>query len=282
MNVAFLPGFLWMPGDEEPLVRAGLSLDVVPLPALAAATEERDRLRSGGDRRATTAELLGGSKGASASRARHEHEPADVALAEALGAALAGAEVVVGYSMGARVLLSALAAGLRLRTAVLLSLSATAPEERAARSQLDDKRADELLANPCAFLDAWAALPLFRSAARHDAWQAQQARRRSLTQDDAAAHARSLRRFSSGTLRMGTPGRIHTPLTLVVGSLDAAAVEVAQTTVKQLPNASLTVLAGCGHVLPLEAPAAVASLVMTHLATLRTAVGQAPLFGDDG
>jgi pimeloyl-ACP methyl ester carboxylesterase len=226
MSVAYLPGFLATPGDEAALIDAGLAVDVVPLTRLARAVDDVDR-----------------------------------DLVPALAAHIDDGAVVVGYSMGARVLLAALSRGLRVRAAVLLSLSSTPPAARAARAALDDERARALVSDPASFVDDWATLPLFRDAGAHPAWRAQHARRRTLHADEVTAHARTLQRFSSAVLVNGALDIVDVPVTLVAGARDAAAVDVAKTLATALARARVEVVDDSGHVLPLEAPAAVARIV---------------------
>ena len=226
MSVVFVPGFLWTSGDETSLVQAGLPVDVLPLTSLARQVVDVER------------DLL-----------------------TALAAHIDESDVVVGYSMGARVLLAALSRGLRARAAVLLSLSSTPAGARAARALLDAERAACLVRDRDAFIDAWAMLPLFAEATRHPAWLAQQARRRALGLDEVVAHAESLTRFSPGTLSYAALGAVDVPVTLVVGARDAAAVALAAQTAATLSRARVEVVDGCGHVLPLEAPADVARIV---------------------
>ncbi|MBM4282605.1 MAG: alpha/beta fold hydrolase [Deltaproteobacteria bacterium] len=250
MRVVLLPGFLWTPGDEAALVEAGLPVHVAPLTTLVDAV-------------------------------------ADVAPAERaarLAAALShhGDDVVVGYSMGARVLLAALSAGLPTRAAVLVSLSSTPPADRADRARLDAERARALVASVPDFVDAWGALPLFADAARSPAWQAQQRRRRRLSSSAAAAHAATLTSFSSGTLVPGALDAVAVPVTLLAGGRDASAVRVARATAAALPQARVAVEAGVGHVLPLEAPGAVVAAVMAAVTATSAAAASSSAAAPSG
>jgi pimeloyl-ACP methyl ester carboxylesterase len=226
MTVVFLPGFLWTPGDESALAHAGLPTRVVPLTTLV-----------------------------------NDVDDVDSDLVPALAAYVEDADVVVGYSMGARVLLCALGRGLRVPAAVLLSLSSTPPSQRAARLALDRQRAADLSDDVVSFVDAWGALPLFQDAAGLPAWQEQQARRRRLSREDVLAHAQTLLRFSAGALVPASPSVFDKPVTLVAGARDAVACDVSMTTAQALPRARVEIVAGCGHVLPLQAPDVVAQIV---------------------
>jgi hypothetical protein len=245
MSVAFVPGFLWTMGDERALAQAGLGVDIVPLTALAGDVLDVER-----------------------------------DLVAALAARIDSADVAVGYSMGARVLLAALSRGLRVRAAVLLSLSGTPPAERAARARADAERAAWLVRDRASFVDAWAALPLFVDAADHPQWRAQQARRRALDPADAVAHAATLARFSSGTLTYGPLGDVDVPIVLCAGARDAAAVALARTTAAALPHARVELVAGCGHALPLLAADDVVRIARGVIATTTDVRSPSPRSSD--
>ncbi|HET9622186.1 MAG TPA: alpha/beta fold hydrolase, partial [Kofleriaceae bacterium] len=85
----------------------------------------------------------------------------------AIGARLAGADVVIGYSLGARVALGLVAAGVVPR-AVLISVNpGIADAERPARRASDAAWAARARTGGLAdFLAAWQAQPLFASQAR--------------------------------------------------------------------------------------------------------------------
>jgi pimeloyl-ACP methyl ester carboxylesterase len=251
MKAVFLPGFLWLPGDEAPLqeacARRGVSLTVLPLTTLADVIVD-----------------------------------VDSDLVPCLRARTADAAVVVGYSMGARVCAAALARGFAPRAAVLASLSSTptTAADRADRAALDAGRAAALRADPAAFVASWGRLPIFAAAAQRPAWQQQQQRRRCLSPDDAIAHARTLERFSAATLSMtprswttSSPApavhdapRAPVPTRLLVGSHDDDARRVALAAQPLLPSSSLTVVPDAGHVLPLEAPDALADVIADVIA----------------
>jgi 2-succinyl-6-hydroxy-2,4-cyclohexadiene-1-carboxylate synthase len=55
------------------------------------------------------------------------------------------------------------------------------------------------------------------------------------------------------------------PIRLVVGQHDQRFVEIAQHMCTALPNASVELVQGCGHNVPLEAPAALAALIQASL-----------------
>ena len=54
-------------------------------------------------------------------------------------------------------------------------------------------------------------------------------------------------------------GELTMPVAVLAGELDKKYVALAQRLAAELPRAELTIVAGAGHALPLEAPAAVAA-----------------------
>ncbi len=179
-----------------------------------------------------------------------------------------GATTVVGYSLGARVALRALAHDEQLARClpgharligrcVLLSgsggLESTA--ERAARAALDDARAAALQADGLeSFVDSWYEQPMFASLRAHAGFGAVRHRRAA---GDAQWWSAVVKACSPGrspsdwaTIQEAAP-RIRT----IIGSMDRAYATMADrmTTLGVAPAASL---AGAGHAVHLEAPAA--------------------------
>ncbi len=170
------------------------------------------------------------------------------------------ADVVVGYSLGARVALGLLSAG-HVARAILISvnpgLDATA---RDARRVYDASWAAMLRERGLeAFLDAWEAQPLFATQARvpDDRRARRRARRRAL---DPEQLARSLE-----TMGLGEMPDYHAVIddrcALIAGADDSKFLAIA----RSLP-ARLEVIAGAGHDPSLEQPAALADAIAALLA----------------
>lgn len=190
------------------------------------------------------------------------------AAVEALMAALPAGAVLAGYSMGARLALDA--ALHRGRPALLVGghvgLATTA--ERAERAALDTERAAALRQGPLAdFVDAWQALPLF--ASQHELPAEARARQRAARLDhDALALAWA---FEVGSLARMPDLRpalatATAPIVFVTGmrdpKFDALAAGLARP-----PAITHHRVAGAGHNLLLEAPAAVAASLACLLET---------------
>lgn len=166
----------------------------------------------------------------------------------------------LGYSMGGRIALAAAAEGLPMRGLLLESASPGIRDEagRRVRREEDEARARELVeGGTAAFVDRWLALPLFSGLADLPPGQREEARRIRLSQDPARMAA---------WLRGGGTGSqpsywealelLEVPVRLLVGAGDGKFVTVARAMLPHLRDGSLTVVAGAGHLLHLEAPAA--------------------------
>ncbi|HEU4658051.1 MAG TPA: alpha/beta fold hydrolase [Capillimicrobium sp.] len=188
--------------------------------------------------------------------------PIDTAalVTDVLALAPPGRFSLAGYSMGGRLALHvALAAPERVAGLGLVSTTAGLDDgaERAARRAADDRLADDIERDGIeAFAERWAALPLWdgQPAAVREA-----AQRERLTQDPAGLAA-SLRGFGTGAMEpvWGRLGELAMPAVVVVGERDAKFRAIGDRLAAGLPGARLVVVAGAGHGLPLEAPAAVA------------------------
>lgn len=241
--IAWLPGFLQAPEDLAPLARA---LRGGAFTGPRAAPEDRTL-----DWRAVPG------------------APAPAARVAALRACLGEACVWVGYSLGARAALACAAATpeeARPRALVLISGSAGLEHarDRQQRRALDDERAEALLRDPGAFIDAWGALELFAPLRRHAAFQHLQTQRKARA-DAAWARdwARVLRDWSPGELpsaRAGLPS-LDLPTLCVAGALDEPYVAHAKALAEALPRGRFACIPGAGHSLPLEAPDALATLL---------------------
>ena len=77
--------------------------------------------------------------------------------------------------------------------------------------------------------------------------------------------------FSSGVLpsSWGALAAIATPTVWVAGGLDAPYVELARRAAAQMPGSEALIVPGVGHVLPLEAPEAIADLLTPFIAAIR-------------
>jgi 2-succinyl-6-hydroxy-2,4-cyclohexadiene-1-carboxylate synthase len=217
-------------------------------------------------------DLLGhGRSDAPANPARYaiERQADDLAgLARALGAPVAD---VVGYSMGARIALQlALDHPAAVRRLVLESPSAgiLEPAARARR-----RAADEALAGTiehdgvAAFVDRWAAQPIFASHAALPAAARARLRRQRLGHTPVGL-ANALRGGGQGTMAPleHRLGEVRVPTLVVVGSLDRTGRERAEVVAAGIPGARLSVVAGAGHTPHLERPAAFRRLVVAFLA----------------
>jgi 2-succinyl-6-hydroxy-2,4-cyclohexadiene-1-carboxylate synthase len=204
-----------------------------------------------------------------------EVDPPAFALASTLadvGDAAPGRADVVGYSMGGRIALHFAAAfPSRVRSLVLESASpglATGTERSARRA------ADEALARSIeeggveAFVERWAALPLFATRARLDAATRARLRARSRANQPASLAA-ALRGLGTGALPSLWNGleRIEAPTLLLVGAEDAKFVGIAARMVERLPNARLSVVPSAGHTVHLEQPEAWLGEVLDFLAS---------------
>jgi 2-succinyl-6-hydroxy-2,4-cyclohexadiene-1-carboxylate synthase len=173
---------------------------------------------------------------------------------------------LAGYSQGGRLALHvALARPERLSRLVLVSATAGIEDgaERMRRRAADEDlaawmEADGRLMTEVA--DRWGAHPLFATQTPPVAAAARADR---LTNDPVHVAA-ALRGIGTGAMeplweRLGELGEL--PVTVLAGERDAKYVALGERLARMLPNATLTVVAGAGHALPLEAPAAVAAAI---------------------
>lgn len=164
---------------------------------------------------------------------------------------------LVGYSLGGRVGYGLLQrAPERFTRATLIGAhpGLRTPDECAAR-RAQDARWIELLETRGlpAFLDAWAALPLWASQEALPALlRAEQDVIRRGHRADGLAHA--LRTLGLAEMPPADPRALPMPLTLVVGELDAAHRAHSTAFAAELPRARCVVVEGAGHNVLLERP----------------------------
>jgi len=175
--------------------------------------------------------------------------------------------VLAGYSMGGRLALHvALAAPERVSRLVLLSATAGIEDavERAERRAADERLAAELEAGSIEdFAERWMALPLFAgtppdAAAR---WRAD------ILRNEPAGLAASLRGVGTGVMEplWERLGELAMPVDVVAGERDARYRALAGRIATAVRGKNEpTVIAGAGHGLPREAPAAVAALLQSR------------------
>ncbi len=177
---------------------------------------------------------------------------------------------LLAYSMGGRLALGLLARHRHLfRGATLIGVHGGLGDRRARqeRRRLDEARARRLETDGLeAFLESWERLPLFASQAHlpTDVLASQRWQRR---QNTAAGLANALRCLGPAAMPdyHSALGRLQPRLTLMVGALDDKFVELAQHLLAVLPGARCVQVAGVGHNVVLEAPAAVAQAVVEDL-----------------
>ncbi len=201
---------------------------------------------------------------------------------EALAHHVGPEDVLVGYSMGGRVALAAVAAGLRPAALILVSASPGlgVPTARTARRDLDLARATSLEVDPSEFLAAWRREPIFAGAEAAPLWQGQQEARAALVAHELAAHGHSpWARAQAEVLRTFSPGlmapmwdalpSLPTRTLWIAGARDGAYVEAAHVAAARMPDAEAAIVPGAGHALPLEAPEALAQLLESFTAAAR-------------
>jgi 2-succinyl-6-hydroxy-2,4-cyclohexadiene-1-carboxylate synthase len=174
--------------------------------------------------------------------------------------------LVCGYSMGARVALGLLAHRPSLfDAAVLVGVHPgfDGESEREARREIDSARS-RLLRNQglAAFVDAWEALPMFSSQRALPARTLVEQRAIRLDHE-AEGLARALELL--GLAEMADyRASIHSaemPITLVTGALDLKFSELAETLRATSSGIAVERIAGVGHNVVLEAPAALAEIL---------------------
>jgi 2-succinyl-6-hydroxy-2,4-cyclohexadiene-1-carboxylate synthase len=185
----------------------------------------------------------------------------------ATAAAVGEVDLVVGYSLGARVALGLLAEGLAPR-AILVSVRPGLPDaERAARRASDAAWAELLRAQGlAAFLAAWEAQPLFATQAKVATArrEARRARRLALDADQVARSLETMGLAEMPDYRAAVAGA---RCALVAGADDPAYAAIARAA-----GRPYAILPACGHDPTLERPGALAAAI----AALAPATDAAP------
>jgi 2-succinyl-6-hydroxy-2,4-cyclohexadiene-1-carboxylate synthase len=193
-------------------------------------------------------------------------QPTWQANLEAVAAHLGDAEAVVGYSLGARVALGLVAAGLAPR-AVLIGVNPGIDDaERPARRESDARWAALLREQGVlAFDAAWTAQPLFATQVRAPAVRraARHARR---SMHDAEQLARSMLLMGVAEMpdyRVELPA-LRDRIAMIAGVDDTKYAQLAAT----LPCAYCELISGSGHDPTLEQPTALAAAIARAVASL--------------
>ena len=175
----------------------------------------------------------------------------------------------LGYSMGGRAALHvALERPARVRSLILESASPgiADPEARASRRAADDTLADRIEERGIEwFAEYWRSIPLFETQ-----WELPDSVRYAL-------HARRLRNNPQGLARslrgmgQGAHGYLGDRLSqlkcrtlFLAGERDLKYVEVSRSLWEAIPGSSCGIVAGAGHAVHLEAPAAFAEALADH------------------
>jgi 2-succinyl-6-hydroxy-2,4-cyclohexadiene-1-carboxylate synthase len=179
---------------------------------------------------------------------------------------LAGRGTYIGYSMGGRFGLAAVAARPDIVERLVL-IGATpgieSSDERGERRRLDDERAKRVeTIGVEAFLDEWLAAPLFATLPPDEQGLAHRRR------NTAFGLAHSLRACGTGNQSSlwQQLGRIPVPVLAIAGQLDTKFTDIATRMVEVLPNATFASIADAGHAAHSERPEATAAVITEWLA----------------
>ncbi|MBA3540172.1 MAG: alpha/beta fold hydrolase [Deltaproteobacteria bacterium] len=181
---------------------------------------------------------------------------------DAIAAQVADADVVVGYSLGARIALGLVESG-RSPRAILIGVNpGIAQEARAERRASDAAWAQLLRARGVEiFVDAWQAQAMFDSQARFTARRAERRKRRLALDREQLARSLEVMGLAEMPDHRADVARCADRLVAIVGADDAKYVAIA----RELPIPLLTI-PSCGHDPTLEQPAALA-VAITELTT---------------
>lgn len=169
---------------------------------------------------------------------------------------------LLGYSLGGRLGLALLARGVPFERAVIIggAPGLTTPSERIERRHVDARWASILRSDGIsAFAEAWEAQPLFVTQTG-PRFSARRAQRRA---HDAEALARAFEVLGLAEMPNLLPAlaRNTVPIDYVVGERDLKFIAIGKTLAASVPNVRLTVAAGAGHDVLLEAEAAVVNVL---------------------
>jgi 2-succinyl-6-hydroxy-2,4-cyclohexadiene-1-carboxylate synthase len=176
----------------------------------------------------------------------------------------AGEAVLLGYSMGGRIALYTAFSGF-FRALILESASpglADAREREQRRSSDDTLAASIEQGGIAPFVERWEKLPLFASQSNLPVTQ-QEALHRQRLHNRAVGLVNSLRGVGTGA-QPALHAQLLTldlPVLLIAGELDAKFCRIARQMARDLPHATLYIVAGAGHTVHLEQPAVFAQLV---------------------
>ena len=181
--------------------------------------------------------------------------------------AIAGCEVVVGYSLGARVALGLIASG-RCGHAVLIGVNpGISDHEREQRREFDAAWTRLLReSGVAAFHDAWSRQPLFATQARVSAAELEARRQRRLKLDPEQL-ARSLEVMGLASMPdywSAIPAH-RDRIALIAGADDPKYVAISA----GLPAASFETIPSCGHDPTLEQPRELAAAIARAVDRLR-------------
>lgn len=184
------------------------------------------------------------------------------AVAERIGSQLAHC-LLIGYSLGARVALGLVAAGLA-RRAVLIGVNPGLPPlEREARRRSDREWIELLRAQGIdAFAERWEAQALFSTQGRA-APAVREARRAARRRHHPEALAASLEHMGLGAMPDYWPVLGALEISLVVGAEDDKFRRLAERAHSQA-HRPLEIVAESGHDVPLEQPARLAAILRRH------------------
>lgn len=191
-------------------------------------------------------------------------------LAAAVQTEVPAPRLVVGYSLGGRLALGLLVRRPDLfRGGVLIGANPGIAGEdvRVARRRDDDRWARLVEEEGLAVFDnEWSALPLFASQRDLDTERLAEQRRTRLSHDPAALGA-AMRALGLGVMPdyRSALGGVRCRVDLIVGGLDTKFESLARQMAETLPSASVHVVQGAGHNVPLEAPAELARLLNATL-----------------